>query len=173
MGSVRSDPKSGRAGPQGTILFRPGELDDVINSPSADVDGDVTRAALIGITPPFLDQRFVLKTGKTLIGRGEDNDIVLPDGSVSAQHAWILNEGGSYRVMNMLSTNGTFINDAKEHEAVLADGDRLRFGRAEFVFRAAAAANMAATNAAPGVPRWVWAAAAGVLGLSLLALFAL
>lgn len=172
MGSVRSDPKSGRAGPQGTVLFRPGELDDVIDSPSADVDGDVTRAALIGITPPFLDQRFVLKTGKTLIGRGEDNDIILPDSSVSAQHAWILSEGGGYKVMNMLSTNGTFVNDAKEHEAALIDGDRLRFGRAEFVFRAGSPATPAATGSAPGVPRWVWAAATAVLALSLLALFA-
>src|SRR3546814_7505610 len=35
------------------------------------------------------------------------------------------------RVMNMLSTNGTFVNDQKVHEATLVHGDRLRFGTVE------------------------------------------
>lgn len=166
MGSVRNDPKSGRAGPQGTVLFRPGELDDIIASPSVDLDGDVERAALIGITAPFLDQRFVLKRGKTLIGRGETNDIVLPDSSVSSQHAWVLHENGQYRVMNMLSTNGTFVNDAKEHEAPLVDGDRVRFGRAEFVFRAGAQPAGASATAAGGVPRWVWISAGLIVAIA-------
>ncbi|QDF96018.1 phosphopeptide-binding protein [Azoarcus sp. DD4] len=170
MGSVRSDPKTGRAGPQGTMLFRAGELDEIIASPSADLAGDAERAALIGITPPFLDQRFVLKTGKTMIGRSDGNDIILPDGSVSAQHAWILHEDGRYRVMNMLSTNGIYVNDTKEHDAPLTDGDRLRLGRAEFVFRAGAPAAPAATPAAATVPRWVWGAAGLVLGLTVVIL---
>ncbi|WP_065339816.1 FHA domain-containing protein [Azoarcus olearius] len=155
------------------MLFSAGELDDVIASPSADQEGDLERAALIGITPPFLDQRFVLKTGRTLIGRGEDNDIVLPDGSVSAQHAWILNENGRHRLMNMLSTNGTFINDHKAHEAPLKDGDRIRLGRAEFVFRAGTAGPAPEAVRAPAVPLWVWGAAAMVVGLAVAAVLAL
>lgn len=155
------------------MLFRAGELDEVIASPSADLAGDAERAALIGIAPPFLDQRFVLKSGKTTIGRGDDNDIILPDGSVSAQHAWILHEDDGYRVMNMLSTNGIFVNGSKAHDAPLADGDRLRLGRAEFVFRAGAPAAPARRPAHAGVPRWVWAAAGLVLALTALAIRAL
>lgn len=152
-------------GPQGTILFRPEELAEVIASPSADVEGDVDRAALVGISPPFDGQRFVLKRGKTTIGRRTDNDIILPDDSVSAQHAWILYEDEHYRVINMLSTNGTFINDAKAHDRPLQDGDRIRFGRAEFVFRAGAAPSRLPSRPA-GVPAWVWIAAAAVLSLT-------
>ncbi len=165
MGKDHKDPKGEWTGPQGTILFHPDEIAEVVASPSADVEGDLDRAALVGIAPPFADQRFVLKRGKTRIGRREDNDIVLPDDSVSAQHAWILHDNGQYRVLNMLSTNGTFINDAKAHDGPLVEGDRLRFGRAEFVFHAGAAR---AGDDAParGIPPWVWGGALLVLALA-------
>ena len=165
----RKDASGEWTGPQGTILFRPEELAEVIASPSADSEGDVDRAALVGTSAPFENQRFVLKRGKTLIGRREDNDIILPDDSVSAQHAWVLHDEGRYRVINMLSTNGTFINDAKAHDGPLQDGDRVRFGRAEFVFRAGAA--QGGTKPRPrGIPAWVWIAAVAVLGLAAAAL---
>ncbi|HET19972.1 MAG TPA: FHA domain-containing protein [Chromatiales bacterium] len=163
MNTERNDPKIGRAGPQGTTLFQAGELAEIIASPSADTEGDIERAALEGITPPFLDQRFVLKRGKTMVGRRDDNDIILPDGSVSAQHAWILHENGQYRVMNMLSTNGIFINGEKVHEAPLHEGDRIRFGRAEFVFRSGALSGLQEDRSR--VPLWVWAGAVLVLAL--------
>jgi pSer/pThr/pTyr-binding forkhead associated (FHA) protein len=53
---------------------------------------------------------------------------------VSATHAWIINQHGHYVLMNTLSTNGTFVNDKRIHETVLAHGDRIRFGQAEFSF---------------------------------------
>lgn len=165
----RNDASGEPTGPQGTILFRPDDLAEVIASPSADSKGDVDRAALIGVTPPFENQRFVLKRGKTLIGRREDNDIILPDDSVSAQHAWVLHDAGRYRVINMLFTNGTFINDAKAHDGPLQDGDRVRFGRAEFVFRAAAASGKVRSRPR-GVPAWVWGASAALLAIAVAAL---
>ncbi|PTD95669.1 FHA domain-containing protein [Pseudothauera lacus] len=158
-------------GPQGTILFRADELAEVIASPSADSSGDVDRAALLGSTPPFLDQRFVLRGSKTTIGRREDNDIVLPDDSVSAQHAWVINDGGRFRVMNILSTNGIYINDAKVHEGPLKNGDRVRFGRAEFVFHGGAGGRRHRRNGA--IPLWVWALSAALLGAAALMLVAL
>ncbi|THF61373.1 FHA domain-containing protein [Pseudothauera rhizosphaerae] len=153
------------------MLFRPDELAEVIASPSADSEGDVERAALVGITPPFEDQRFVLKRGKTLIGRREDNDIILPDDSVSSQHAWILHEDGSYRVINMLSTNGTFVNDERIHDHTLSEGDRIRLGRAEFVFHGGLPP-VRPKAVQTGVPGWVWGAAALVLALAAAALLA-
>jgi pSer/pThr/pTyr-binding forkhead associated (FHA) protein len=53
---------------------------------------------------------------------------------VSAIHAKIVCEGDNWRVMNLLSTNGTFVNDAKQTTTSLKPGDRVRFGRAEFLF---------------------------------------
>lgn len=158
-----------RGGSHGTMLFGEGELNDVVDSPSADVEGDVDRAALLGIKPPFLDQRFVLKRGKTMLGRHEGNDIVLPEKSISARHAWILDDDddGRCRLMNILSTNGTFVNDLKVHEAVLVDGDRVRFGRAEFVFRAGTGTREKET--AQGSSAWVWGGALSVVAAAVAA----
>ncbi|WP_018871643.1 FHA domain-containing protein [Thioalkalivibrio sp. ALJ16] len=89
---------------------------------------------LVGVSANFRQQRLSFRPGKRSVGRQADNDIVLQDGSVSAQHAWLVNERGECRVVNLLSTNGTWVNDAKVHEAVLKEGDHVRFGRAEFVF---------------------------------------
>lgn len=166
--SAQQDGKVDRMGPQGTTLFNASELAEVIESPSADLEGDIGKAALVGLAPPFMDQRFVLNRGKTQIGRREDNDIVLPDGSVSAQHAWILYDNGRYRVMNMLSTNGTFLHDNKVRDALLNEGDRLRFGRAEFVFRAGMNAQMEPDTAGfrPGMPL-IWTVAAVIVLLAL------
>jgi pSer/pThr/pTyr-binding forkhead associated (FHA) protein len=36
--------------------------------------------------------------------------------------------------MNLLSTNGTFVNNEKQTTTSLKPGDRVRFGRAEFLF---------------------------------------
>lgn len=120
------------AGTQGTLLVA--KNDDRISSltetdPPKHINLD--QPALIGLTPPFVDQRFVLRQGKTTIGRREDNNIVLADASVSSLHAWIIEDNGQYRIMNILSTNGSYVNDARITEAPPQDGDRIRFGGVE------------------------------------------
>ena len=109
-------------------------------------------------------QRFALREGRQAIGRGSSNDIVVDDPSVSTAHAWIINQHGRYLIMNTLSTNGTFVNDRRIHEASLKHGDHIRLGQAELVLltRESGAPN-------PRRVRWVVAALAVVLGLSVLA----
>jgi pSer/pThr/pTyr-binding forkhead associated (FHA) protein len=79
-------------------------------------------------------RRISLRAGRQTIGRRSDNDIVLNDLSVSASHAWIMNQQSQYVIMNTLSTNGTFVNGKRIHEAALRHGDRVRFGQVEFTF---------------------------------------
>ena len=47
------------------------------------------------------------------IGRAEDNDLALQTTNVSRHHARIDYEGGTYRVVDLDSTNGTYIGNAK------------------------------------------------------------
>src|SRR4051812_31503858 len=70
----------------------------------------------------------------TTVGRLEDNTIQIEDGSVSSHHAEIAFEGGKYHLHDKGSTNGTFVNGASATEAVLKDGDQVRFGSIETVF---------------------------------------
>ena len=72
------------------------------------------------------------------IGRGRDNDWILPDPDryMSGSHARVDFRAGSYVIVDT-SSNGTYINDAAEplgkfHEYTLQDGDFLRLGSYEF-----------------------------------------
>ena len=94
----------------------------------------VAEPVLEGRSGAIEGRRFTLRAGRQTIGRREDNDIVLDEPSVSSSHAWVLNQQGHHVIMNMLSTNGTFVNDKRVHEATLRHGDRVQLGQAEFVF---------------------------------------
>ena len=123
------------SGPQGTRLFSAEELRQYAQEtmPAAG-RASVNQPVLEGVSEGFEGRRFSLRTGRQTIGRRGDNDLVLDDMSVSASHAWIMVQQGQYVLMNTLSTNGTFVNGKRIHEAALKHGDRVRFGQAEFTF---------------------------------------
>ena len=69
------------------------------------------------------------------IGRAEDNQVRLSAGNVSRRHAVITVSGNGYAVKDLRSQNGTYVNGDKVDERQLSDGDRLRIGNFELVFR--------------------------------------
>lgn len=64
----------------------------------------------------------------TSIGRAKANDIVLQDVSISSQHCRILPDNGAFVLHDLQSTNGTFVNEKRVTEHLLADGDILQVG---------------------------------------------
>ncbi|WP_018175136.1 MULTISPECIES: FHA domain-containing protein [unclassified Thioalkalivibrio] len=135
MSDQGRDSERERSGPQGTMLFQGATLPETEATAEQSRTPPGGHPVLVGVAEPFRQQRLTLKPGKQSVGRQGDNDIVLQEGSVSSQHAWLVNDGGACRVVNLLSTNGTWVNQRKVHEATLNDGDHVRFGRAEFIFR--------------------------------------
>lgn len=136
-GQTPSRPDGRRfAGPQGTRLFSAEELHQYASEAELGSDGraSVHEPVLEGISAGLEGRRFLLRSGRQTVGRGGNNDILVEDPSVSSSHAWIINQHGHYVIMNTLSTNGTFVNDKRIHEAILKHGDHIRLGQAEFVF---------------------------------------
>ncbi len=87
-----------------------------------------------------------IEGGEFTIGRGPENDWVLPDPEryLSKRHCVLAYRSGGWQIAD-LSTNGTFLNREREpigKDAVreLKDGDRLSFGPYEIEIRIAAAA---------------------------------
>jgi len=68
------------------------------------------------------------------IGRLADNGFQIDHGSVSSHHAEITGEEGIFRVRDLGSTNGTFVNDERVEESVLKNNDSIRFGAVEGKF---------------------------------------
>ena len=61
------------------------------------------------------------------IGRGDNNDICIPEQHVSRQHAVINYRDGIFMITDLGSANGTFVNDRQLDSAYpLASGDEIR-----------------------------------------------
>jgi ABC-type multidrug transport system ATPase subunit/pSer/pThr/pTyr-binding forkhead associated (FHA) protein len=68
------------------------------------------------------------------IGRDASNDIVLDSPTVSRYHAQLERVGQRYRVTDLRSSNGTFVNDQQiEGETWLKPNDSIRIGSYKFV----------------------------------------
>jgi ABC-type multidrug transport system ATPase subunit len=74
------------------------------------------------------------QTDKVTIGRTEENDIVLDHPMVSRYHAMIEKLGTRFRLKDLNSTNGVFVNGVRiENESWLTDGDTITIGASDFV----------------------------------------
>ncbi len=73
---------------------------------------------------------FQLNQGTTTIGRSMNSDIpVMNDPTVSGQHLKIVEESGHYKMIDLGSTNGTFVNGYRVRQPVLLDiNDEIRLG---------------------------------------------
>ena len=69
-----------------------------------------------------------------VLGRSRECDITISDNNVSRRHAEIVQEGATYWVADLDSTNGTELNGRRVTRAKLSDGDRIGLGGAELVF---------------------------------------
>lgn len=68
------------------------------------------------------------------VGRGQQADVVVDDGSLSRLHARLaVDQDGQISVDDLGSTNGVFVNGAEQLSAYLMVGDSVRFGRVEYL----------------------------------------
>jgi pSer/pThr/pTyr-binding forkhead associated (FHA) protein len=65
------------------------------------------------------------------VGRAPRADFILDAALVSRLHCRITASDAELEVVDLKSTNGTFVNGKRVQKARLADGDRLRVGRVE------------------------------------------
>jgi DNA-binding winged helix-turn-helix (wHTH) protein len=81
-------------------------------------------------------RRALLIHGGNLIGRDPGCDIWIDDATVSRKHARILVSVDRIALEDLGSKNGTIVEDAAvDAPRELHDGDRIRFGKVEAVFR--------------------------------------
>jgi hypothetical protein len=71
---------------------------------------------------------------RVVVGRSKDVDIQVPDPNVSRRHAEIRQEGATYWIVDLDSTNGLEVNGKRLKRAKLADGDRITVGSTEIRF---------------------------------------
>jgi hypothetical protein len=77
---------------------------------------------------------YELQTPVTLLGRGTDCDLRMVDNGVSRHHAELRVEDGQVVLVDLGSTNGTFVNGQPVRRVVLTDGTNVTLGRTTMVF---------------------------------------
>jgi hypothetical protein len=82
------------------------------------------------------NQTFKFKSGgRTLIGTAPDCDIIIEDGFMSGHHCEVRIEDGTFKLVDLGSTNGILVNSKKVPTHELVDNDVFQLGRTEFKFK--------------------------------------
>lgn len=68
------------------------------------------------------------------IGRRENNDIVIPNLTVSGKHAKIYHTKEGYLLTDLKSKNKTYLNGKEVNSVILSDGDVVTIGKHTIVF---------------------------------------
>lgn len=128
MGTVRMD--ASRSGSRDDTSPDSPELDDRVAERS--YQGSRRMWILHGQATETGDLIFRVRPGTTkTVGRAPRADLIVEASLVSRLHCRL--EAGTQRidVVDLSSTNGTYVNDRRIERATLSDGDRLRVGRVE------------------------------------------
>lgn len=133
------------------------KLQDTAEAPvqSGEVVADSFDPAVLEVTRVLADENMIIirSNGKeprsyllrseTAFAVGRDtrsNTVGLNDHAMSHHHFKVVPDGGQYIVIDLESTNGTYVNDQAIRAHRLRSGDVIRAGRTEFEFRSKARA---------------------------------
>jgi pSer/pThr/pTyr-binding forkhead associated (FHA) protein len=90
-------------------------------------------ALLVVKRGPNAGSRFLLDQPVTSAGRGPGCDIFLDEVTSSRRHAEFRRENGTFRIVDLDSLNGTYVNGKPVASAMLANGDEIQIGKFRLV----------------------------------------
>ncbi len=91
-------------------------------------------ASLFVIQGADQGKRFEFMSSPMALGRDSSNAIRLHDTEISRRHAELRLEHDGYRVVDLRSANGTFVNDQPVDHSPLHSGDRIQLGQTVMLF---------------------------------------
>jgi pSer/pThr/pTyr-binding forkhead associated (FHA) protein len=121
-------------------MLRAGVLTEGGLSAAGDEGADSARgerpagAGLLLVRGPNTGLRFLLDQSVSTVGRHRDSDIFLDDVTVSRKHAEFRRGDSQFRVVDMGSLNGTYVNGKPLGSAILTNGDLLEIGKFRLVY---------------------------------------
>ena len=104
--------------------------------------GEQAGQGAVGLEP---GGTFELQADRVTIGRTPENGIQIDHPSVSSNHALIRRVGGDYLLLDIGSTNGTWVNDSPVTGQLLENGSRISIGESSLFFT-----QVGSTAAKPG-----------------------
>lgn len=123
MDSARADPPAASrpASRKTEIMERPVEIDGM--------------GWLVGARGASRGTMHRLDRQKVSVGADRGCEVTIEESHVSELHASIRYQDGTFYLTDLDSTNGTFLNDDPVQREEISDGDRIRFGGSEWIFK--------------------------------------
>jgi hypothetical protein len=127
---VAEEPE-GQVEPGATMIYKPRTPPPAAaeDGPAPEVDREVATLSWDGQTMRVAKRR-------VLLGRSRECDIQVEDANVSRRHAELRQEGSSYWIVDLDSTNGVEVNGKRVKRAKLEPGDTFTVGSTEITFTA-------------------------------------
>ncbi|HZD86406.1 MAG TPA: DUF3662 and FHA domain-containing protein [Gaiellaceae bacterium] len=115
-------------GPGATMIYKPRtQPTEAVSLEEMGVDRQVAVLRWNG-------RRRVLDQRRSVLGRSREADVQIEDPNVSRRHAEIVQEGSSYWLVDLGSTNGTEVDGRRIQRLQLADGSRFTVGETTVTF---------------------------------------
>jgi pSer/pThr/pTyr-binding forkhead associated (FHA) protein len=92
------------------------------------------HARLVMLSPPNPGQEFALDEPELVIGRTDENAIVINHRSISRSHAKVVSSDGQCRLLDLESANGVRVNGEDFVDVVLKTGDLVELGTVRLRF---------------------------------------
>lgn len=112
----------------------------------------MNEASLLVVQGPDQGNRFDLTEPFLKIGRGTQNGFRILDADVSPQHALMVRKSGKWRLDDLDSASGTFVNGRSIRSTQLHPGDHIQVGRTVLLFSTTEVAKSVAAEKISLVP---------------------
>jgi len=133
--TLRYDTEPPKTEPEVTFLDSEADVEATLVGATLSMTLSDTHGPRLAVYTPNKTWEIPLVSDALTIGRHSDSDIVLDDPRVSRHHARIECRLGAFTIRDLNSTNGIWLGKDRVDEHTFQDGDSIRVGGAQLVFK--------------------------------------
>jgi hypothetical protein len=129
IGRPKADEPASQPEPGATMVYKP-----IQQQPTEAASAEELGVGRETVTVTFDGQSHEIGKRRVVLGRSKDCDIQVPDPNVSRRHAELRQEGATYWLIDLDSTNGVEVRGRRVKRLKLEDGTRFTIGSTEITF---------------------------------------
>ena len=130
-GKRQADEPRSQAEPGATMVYKPSAAVPQPTEAASAVELGIEREIAV---LAWDGQRHEIKARRVVLGRSKDADLQLSDPNASRRHAELRQEGATYWLIDLDSTNGVEVKGKRVKRVKLEDGTRFTIGSTEITF---------------------------------------
>jgi hypothetical protein len=131
VGGSKSGEPAGEIEPGHTMIYKPAAAGPQATEAASPVDLGIEREVAV---LSWDGERHQLGSRRVVLGRSKEADLQVQDPNVSRRHAELRQEGATYWLVDLDSTNGVEVRGKRVKRLKLEDGTRFTMGSTEITF---------------------------------------